>query len=204
MMILGLTGSIGMGKTETAKMFRALGIPVFDADAIVHQLYAAGGKAVAPVGRAFPEAIRDGAVDRDLLGRAVLSDPEAISRLEAIVHPLVREARADFIADANASGADIAVLDIPLLFETGGEDQVDKVVVVSAPAEVQRQRVLERPGMTKEKFETILGKQMPDAEKRTRADFIIETDRGLDDARGQVKAVVDSLRASMAAGGEAL
>ena len=203
MLLLGLTGSIGMGKTETAKMFRALGIPVFDADAAVHQLYAAGGKAVAPVGEAFAGVITNGAVDRELLGRAVLSDPQAISKLEEIVHPLVREARRDFVAEAVAAGADIAVLDIPLLFETGGEGQVDKVVVVSAPADVQRKRVLERPGMTEEKFNAIRDKQMPDAEKRARADFIIETDRGLDDARQQVEAVVDSLRRSMATGGEA-
>jgi dephospho-CoA kinase len=202
MLTLGLTGSIGMGKTETAKMFRSLGIPVFDSDAAVHRLYAAGGAAVATVGEAFPGVVRDGAIDREHLSRIVLSDPKAIARLEAIVHPLVQQAQRDFAAASEASGADILVLDIPLLFETGGQDRVDKVIVVSAPAEVQRARVLERPGMSEEKFEAILAKQVPDAEKRARADFIIETDNGLHDAMQQVGALVDGLRASMAAHGE--
>lgn len=202
MLKLGLTGSIGMGKTETAKMFRALDIPVFDADATVHRLYGVGGKAVAPVEAAFPGVTRDGAVDRERLGEMVLSDPQAIARLEAIVHPLVRDEQKSFLAEAEAAGADIVVLDIPLLFETGGEDRVDRIVVVSAPAAVQRTRVLERPGMTPDKFEAILEQQVPDVDKRARADFIIETDKGLDDALCQVKAVVDSLRASMAAHGE--
>ena len=202
MLKLGLTGSIGMGKTETANMVRALDIPVFDADATVHQLYGVGGKAVAPVEAAFPGVTRDGAVDRERLGEMVLSDPQAIARLEAIVHPLVRDEQKSFLAEAEAAGADIVVLDIPLLFETGGEDRVDRIVVVSAPAAVQRTRVLERPGMTPDKFEAILEQQVPDVDKRARADFIIETDKGLDDALRQVKAVVDSLRASMAAHGE--
>ena len=200
MLILGLTGSIGMGKTETAKMFRSLGIPVFDADAAVHELYAEGGAAVGAVEAAFPGVAIDGAIDRDRLGKAVIGDSDAIARLESIVHPLVRQAQLDFRAKADTDGADIAVLDIPLLFETGGESRVDKIVVVSAPADVQRRRVLERPGMTEEKFDAILAKQLPDAEKRARADFIIETDRGLDDALDQVKALVESLRATMAAG----
>ncbi len=199
MLVLGLTGSIGMGKTETAKMFRSLGIPVFDADAAVHQLYAEGGAAVAAVEEAFPGVTVDGTIDRDRLGQAVLGNADAIARLEKIVHPLVRQAQIDFRLRAEAEGADIAVLDIPLLYETGGEARVDKVVVVSAPADVQRKRVLERPGMTEEKFNAILAKQLPDPEKRARADFVIETDRGLDDALQQVKALVETLRTSMAA-----
>lgn len=200
MLILGLTGSIGMGKTETAKMFRSLGIPVFDADAAVHELYANGGAGVAEVEAAFPGVTVDGAIDRDRLGKAVIGNRDAIAKLESIVHPLVRQAQIDFRKQAEAEGADIAVLDIPLLFETGGESRVDKIVVVSAPADVQRRRVLERPGMSEEKFDAILAQQLPDAEKRARADFIIETDRGLDDARQQVTVLVESLRASMAAG----
>ena len=203
MLILGLTGSIGMGKTETAKMFRSLGIPVFDADAAVHALYAKGGAAVDVVEEAFPGVTVDGAIDRDRLGQAVLGDGEAIARLESIVHPLVRRSQLEFREQAEAEGADIAVLDIPLLFETGGEARVDKIVVVSAPADIQRRRVLARPGMSEGKFDAILAKQLPDAEKRARADFIIETDSGLDDALRQVKTLVESLRASMAAGGAA-
>lgn len=198
MLKLGLTGSIGMGKTETAKMFTALGIAVFDADAAVHELYARGGKAVALVETAFPGSTRDGAVDRDKLSGMVLSDPTALARLEAIVHPLVRETEAAFLAAAKADNADLVVLDIPLLFETAGEGRVDRIVVVSAPSEIQRARVMERPGMTDEKFKSILAKQVPDAEKRARADYVIMTDKGLDDARAQVKRLVDSLRAAMA------
>lgn len=199
MLVLGLTGSIGMGKTETAKMFRSLGIPVFDADAAVHQLYAKGGAAVAAVEQAFPGVTVDGAIDRNRLGQAVLGNADAIAALEKIVHPLVRQAQIDFRSRAEAEGADIAVLDIPLLYETGGEARVEKVVVVSAPADVQRKRVLQRPGMTEEKLDAILAKQLPDPEKRARADFVIETDRGLDDAMQQVKALVETLRTSMAA-----
>jgi len=198
MLKLGLTGSIGMGKTETAKMFRALGVPVFDADAAVHALYAPGGKAVELVEAVFPGVTKDGAVDRNLLSKRVLSDRDAIKRLEKIVHPLVREQEAEFLTAAAADNADIVVLDIPLLFETAGEGRVDKIVVVSAPTDIQRARVMERPGMTGEKFQSILDKQVPDAEKRTRADFVIMTDQGLDDARQQVKRLVDSLRAAMA------
>ena len=204
MLTLGLTGSIGMGKTETAKMFVRLGVPVFDADATVHRLYEAGGAAVDAVEEAFPGVTVDGAVDRQALGQRVLSDHEAISKLEAIVHPLVGEARNRFLEDAALGGADMVVLDIPLLFETNGEGRVDKIVVVSAPAEVQRSRVLERAGMTPEKLDAILAKQMPDAEKRRRADFVVMTDKGLDDAFEQVKSIVDSLRRSMAGGDAAV
>ena len=204
MLKLGLTGSIGMGKTETAKMFVRLGIPVFDADATVHRLYEVGGAAVEAVETAFPGVAVEGAIDRQALGQRVLADREAIARLEAIVHPLVGEARNRFLEDAALGGADMVVLDIPLLFETNGEGRVDKIVVVSAPAEVQRSRVLERDGMTPEKLDAILAKQMPDAEKRRRADFVVMTDKGLDDAFEQVKSIVDSLRGSMAGGGAAV
>lgn len=198
MLKLALTGSIGMGKSETATMFREMGIPVFDADAAVHALYATGGAAVDLVEAAFPGTVVDGAVDRERLSRVVLSDPSAIAQLEAIVHPLVRQAEQEFLAQARAEGAEIVLLDIPLLFEVKGEHRADRIVVVSAPADVQRERVLARDGMTVEKFETILAKQVPDAEKRARADYIIESDRGLDDARAQVRRLVESLRAELA------
>ena len=201
MIKLGLTGSIGMGKTETAKMFVRLGIPVFDADAAVHSLYEAGGAAVGPVEKELPGVTVEGAIDRQRLGQRVLSDPAAIARLEAIVHPLVGQARQQFLQNAARDGADLVVLDIPLLFETGGEGAVDKILVVSAPADVQRRRVLERDGMTPEKLDAILAKQMPDEEKRRRADYVVMTDKGLDDAFEQVKAVVDSLRRQLAGGG---
>ena len=198
MLRLALTGSIGMGKSETAKMFKELGIPVFDADAAVHKLYARDGAAVELVDEAFPGTVVDGTVDRERLSRIVLSDSAAIARLEALVHPLVRQAEQAFLAEAQAGGAEIVLLDIPLLFEVQGEHRADRIVVVSAPAEVQRERVLARDGMTVEKFEAILAKQVPDAEKRARADYIIETDRGLDDARAQVRRLVESLRAELA------
>lgn len=202
MLKLALTGSIGMGKSETSKMFAALGIPVFDADSAVHELYAVGGAAVALIEEAFPGTSVNGAIDRDLLSKCVLSDADAIARLEAIVHPLVRDAEQCFLDTALTDGADIVVLDIPLLFEIKGEHRAHRIVVVSAPADVQRRRVLERPGMTVEKFETILAKQLPDREKRERADFIIETDKGLDHAREQVNRLVDRLRAEIAAARE--
>jgi len=194
MLLVGLTGSIGMGKSETAKMFTRLGVPVYDADAAVHAIYAKGGSAVEPLREAFPEAIVDGAVDRVRLSKLVLDDRDALRRLEGIVHPLVGESQMDFLKQASESGAGMAVLDIPLLYETGGEERVDAVVVVSAPADVQRQRVLERPGMTEEKFEQILAKQVPDADKRARADFIVETDKGLDHAFEQVQRITEDLR----------
>jgi dephospho-CoA kinase len=192
--VLGLTGSIGMGKTVTARLFAEAGVPVYDADAAVHALYGRGGAAVAPIGAAFPGAVRDGAVDREALGRTVLSDSEALSRLEAIVHPLVRAEQARFIEAHRASGAPLVVLDIPLLFESGGERFFDAVVVVTAPPEIQRARVLARAGMTEAKLEQVLAKQMPDSQKRGRADFVINTGLGIEEARTQVRAVLDALR----------
>jgi dephospho-CoA kinase len=194
MIVVGLTGSIGMGKSTVAKMFAEEGAPWFDSDAAVHELYAAGGAAVAPVKAAFPGVARDGAIDRVALSAKVVGNPEALAKLEAIVHPLVRQAQANFLAAHRAAGAPLAVLDIPLLFESTGTQGVDKIVVVSAPAEVQRARVLSRPGMTEEKFERLLARQTPDAEKRAGADFVIETGGSLDDTRQQVRAVLDALR----------
>jgi dephospho-CoA kinase len=194
MIILGLTGSIGMGKSTTAAMFEALGVPVYDSDAAVHALYAAGGAAVSPVEAAFPGVVVGGAIDRARLSAAVIGDPEALTKLETIVHPLVGAHRLGFFEHATRDGHDIVVLDVPLLYETGGNKRVDKVVVVSAPAEVQRARVLARPGMDAAKFEAILARQIPDAEKRALADFVIDTGQGLDRARQQVVAILHSLR----------
>ncbi|MFC3080558.1 dephospho-CoA kinase [Phenylobacterium terrae] len=194
MIVIGLTGSIGMGKSTTAKMFEEEGVPVYDADAEVHRLYAKGGAGVAPVEAAFPGVTRDGAVDREELGKRVLNNPEALRRLQSIVYPLM-QSRQGFLEKARADGKDMAVLDIPLLFETGGEKNVDAVVVASAPAEIQRRRVLEREGMTEEKLNAILAKQLPDAEKRQRADFIVETGEGFDAARAQVRQIIAALRA---------
>lgn len=194
MITIGLTGSIGMGKSTTAAMFAEAGVPVYDADAEVHALYAPGGAAVAPIEAAFPGVVKDGAVDRTALGARVLGHPEALKQLEAIVHPLVGRSRIGFFRDAEARGADIVVLDIPLLFETGGEKNVDAVVVVSAPPELQRERVLARPGMTAEKFEAILAKQMRDADKRARADFVVDTGGGLEAARKQVAEIIAIMR----------
>jgi dephospho-CoA kinase len=188
MFILGLTGSLGMGKSTTAKFFAEEGVPVHDADAAVHALYE--GEAVAPVEAAFPGTTADGKVDRDRLAQRVLGDSDAIARLEQIVHPLVARSRERFLVEAERNGAVIAVLDIPLLFETGGESRCDAVVVVSAPAEVQRARAFARPGMTEEKFQAILAKQMPDAEKRARADFIVDSGQGFDAARAQVREIL--------------
>ncbi len=187
---LGLTGSIGMGKSATAAMFADAGVPVYDADAAVHALYAKGGAAVGPIGVAFPEAIIDGAVNRALLRDLVLPHPDALSQLNTIVHPLVAESQIDFRAQAKASGAPLIVLDIPLLFETGGDTRVDYIAVVSAPASLQRTRVLAREGMTEEAFEAILAKQTPDAEKRARADFIISTAFGFEFTRLHVNAII--------------
>ncbi len=194
MIILGLTGSIGMGKSTTAALFAEEGVPVYDADAAVHALYAVGGAAVAPVGEAFPGVVENGAINRDKLSAMVLGKPDEIRKLERIVHPLVREAQTDFLKKHLGAGAKIVVLDIPLLLEGGGKRYSDAVVVVSAPADVQRERVLARPGMTEEKLNQILAKQMPDAEKRKHADFIINTQFGVEDARMQVRAVLEALR----------
>lgn len=196
MLILGLTGSIGMGKSTTAAMFEAEGVPVYDSDAAVHALYAAGGAAVAPVEAAFPGVLTDGAIDRAKLSAKVVGNSEAMAKLEAIVHPLVGADRIGFFQKAQAEGRDIVVLDVPLLFETGGEKSVHKVVVVSAPPEVQRARVLARPEMTPEKFEAILARQLPDAEKRARADFVIDTGQGVEHARQQVRDLLTLLRTS--------
>ncbi len=175
MRILGLTGGIGMGKSTATTTFRRLGVRVFDADAAVHALLGRGGRAVRPIGAAFPGTVRDGRVDREALRRAVFGNPEAMKRLERIVWPLVREEERRFLARARRDRQRIVVLDIPLLFETGGERRVDAVVVVSAPAAVQRVRVLRRPGMTAERFEAIRGRQMADREKRRRADHVVHT-----------------------------
>ena len=192
--VIGLTGAIGMGKSETAKLFARLGIPVHDADAVVHALYDTGGAAVSPIEQAFPGAVRDGRVDRTALAALLGGNQDSFRRLEAIVHPLVRKSEQAFL-DAAATRADeLAVLDIPLLLETGGDSRVDAIVVVSANPEAQRARVLARPGMTPEKLEAILGRQLPDVEKRARADFIIETDKGLPQAFEDVKRVVAALR----------
>ena len=175
MIVLGLTGSIGMGKSTATTSFRRLGIPVFDADAAVHRLQARGGRAVAPIGAAFPGSVVDGKVNREALRRAVLSDPTALKRLERIVHPLVRDEEKRFLARARRAGRRLVVLDVPLLLETGGEKRVDRVVVVSAPAATQAVRVLRRPGMTAERLASIRARQMPDAEKRRRAHHVVAT-----------------------------
>lgn len=192
-LIVGLTGSIGMGKTETAKMFARLGVPIYDADAAVHALYAKGGAAVAAIEDTFPGTVADGAVDRAALMHRLKGDEAAFKRLEAIVHPLVLEARRTFLDEAAARGEKVVVLDIPLLFETKGGKDMDAVIVVSAPADVQRKRVLTRPGMSAEKFEAILARQVPDAEKRAKADFVIETDKGLEQAFQDVKTIAAAL-----------
>lgn len=192
--LIGLTGSVGMGKTETAKMFASLGIPVYDADQAVREIYREGGAAVGAVGRAFPGSVKNGAVNREALSKIVTADKEALERLEEIVHPLVRKIRSAFLEDAAANDAPLAVLDIPLLFEVGSDTEVDTVVVVSAPQEVQRARVLERAGMSEEKFAAILARQIPDSEKRAKADFVIDTSKGFEHAGAQVEAIVSALR----------
>jgi dephospho-CoA kinase len=194
MVVIGLTGSIGMGKSETAKLFAAHGWPCFDADAAVHELYARGGEAVAAVAERFPGVVIDGAVDRQLLSGHVLGDPSALADLERIVHPLVKQKQDAAVAQARAAGAEAIVLDIPLLFEKRRESEFDVVVVVSAPREIQRERVLARPGMTAEKFAAIVGSQMPDTEKRLRADFVVDTGRGREAAAEQVAQIVDAIR----------
>lgn len=188
MFLLGLTGSIGMGKSATAKMFAEEGVPVHDADAVVHRLYE--GEATPLIEAAFPGTTSGGKVDRVKLGQRVLGDDDAIKRLEQVVHPLVTAARERFVAEAERNGAAVAVLDVPLLFETGGDKRCDAVVVVSAPADIQRARAFERPGMTDEKFTAIMAKQMPDAEKRRRADFVVDTSKGFDAARAQVRDIL--------------
>lgn len=191
MIVLGLTGSIGMGKSTAAKMFAEAGVPVHDSDEAVHRLYA--GKAAPLVEAAFPGTVVDGAVDRTLLAGQVLGNAVALKKLEAIVHPLVRADADAFVARHRAAKAPLVVLDIPLLFETGGRARVDKVAVVSAPADIQRQRVLARPGMSAAKLAAILAKQTPDVEKRQQADFVIDTSGGFDVTRAEVEKIVAEL-----------
>ena len=188
MIVLGLTGSIGMGKSTVEHFFAENGVPVYDADAAVHRLYA--GDAAPLIEAAFPGTSTDGTVDRVRLGERVIGDAAALKRLEALVHPLVRREEEQFLAKAEAAGAAVAVVNIPLLLETGGDQRCDAVVVVSAPAETQRARVMSRPGMTEEKFTGLLAKQMPDAEKRRRADFVVDTSKDFDSTRAQVRAIL--------------
>ncbi len=195
MIKVALTGSIGMGKSATAAMFAARGVPVYDADAAVHQAYAPGGEAVAPLEWAFPGVIgKDGAIDRTRLREKVARSPDAMKKLESIVHPIVGGMQRAFLAKAEADGADIVVLDIPLLFETGGDKRVDAIVVVTAPKDVQKKRVLARGGMTEDEFEAILARQTPDSVKQARADFVINTGLGFDYAEAQVDTILETLR----------
>jgi dephospho-CoA kinase len=189
MIILGLTGSIGMGKSTTAKLFAEAGVPVYDADATVHILYE--GEAAAAIEAAFPGTTVAGKVDRNKLSARVVHDPAAMKRLEEIVHPMLGASRQKFLHDAEQSGAPVAVVDVPLLFETGGENRVDAVVVVTTTPEVQRQRILERANMTDEKLDAILARQMPDAEKRKRAHFVVDTSHGLDPVRARIRDILD-------------
>src|SRR4029079_15795860 len=191
MFIIGLTGSVGMGKSATARLFSQFGVPVHDADAVVHRLYE--GEAVGAIEHAFPGTVRDGKVDRGKLAGDVLNDPTALAQLEGIVHPLVRAAEDELIAAAQRRGEGTVVLDIPWLFETGAEKRVNAVVVVTAPPDIQRERVLARRGMTMQKLESILARQMPDSEKRRRADFVVDTSKGFDAAREQVRAILDAI-----------
>jgi dephospho-CoA kinase len=189
MIILGLTGSIGMGKSTTARLFAEAGVPVYDADATVHMLYE--GEAAPAIEAAFPGTTVDGKVDRNRLSARVVHDPAAMRRLEEIVHPMLGASRQKFLADAEQSGARVAVVDVPLLFETGGEKRVDAAVVVTTTAEIQRQRILSRPNMTDEKLDAILARQMPDAEKRRRANFVVDTSHGLDPVRARIRDILD-------------
>lgn len=196
MIVLGLTGSIGMGKSTTAAMFRDENIPVHDADQAVHRIYA--GVAAPMIEEAFPGTVVDGTVDREKLAAKVLGNPEALRRLERIVHPLVRADADAFVENARKAGEPLVVLDIPLLFETGGRDRVDRILVVTAPPEIQRERVMARPGMTEQKFQSILARQVPDAEKRSLADHVIDTSNGMEAARDAVRALIATLRGDRA------
>ena len=189
MIVLGLTGSIGMGKSTTAKLFAEAGVPVYDADAAVHLLYE--GEAAPAIEAAFPGTTENGRVDRDRLSARVVHDPAAMKKLEEIVHPMLGASRQKFLRDAERSGAPVAVVDIPLLFETGGEKRVNAVVVVTTTAELQRKRILARPNMTEEKLQAILVRQMPDAEKRKRAHFVVDTSHGLDPVRARIRDILD-------------
>ena len=192
MIILGLTGSIGMGKSTTAAMFREEGVPVHDSDEAVHRIYA--GPAAPLIDAAFPGTVVDGVVDRQLLAQEVLGKPAELRRLEGIIHPLVRKDADAFLDGARTRGEKLVLLDIPLLFETGGTDRVDRIVVVTAPPEIQRERVLRRPGMTEEKFAAILTRQVSDQEKRRQADYVIDTSLGMEAARQRVREIVNELR----------
>jgi dephospho-CoA kinase len=189
MIILGLTGSIGMGKSTTAKLFAEAGVPVYDADATVHRIYQS--EAAPAIEAAFPGTTVDGKVDRVRLSARVVHDPAAMKRLEQIVHPMLRSYHQKFIDDAEQAGAPVAVIDVPLLYETGGEKRVDAVVVVTTAPEIQRQRILERDNMTSEKLDAILARQLPDAEKRRRADFVVDTSHGLDPVRARIRDILD-------------
>jgi dephospho-CoA kinase len=189
MIILGLTGSIGMGKSTTAKLFAEAGVPVYDADAAVHKIYEGG--AAPAIEAAFPGTTAHGKVDRNKLSTQVVHDPAAMKRLEQIVHPMLGASRQNFLDEAERSGAPVAVVDVPLLFETGGEKRVDAVVVVTTPPEIQRQRILSRDNMTGQKLDAILARQLPDAEKRKRADFVVDTSHGLDPVRARIRDILD-------------
>jgi|SRR5438270_1535953 dephospho-CoA kinase len=189
MIILGLTGSIGMGKSTTAKLFAEAGVPVYDADAAVHSLYE--GEAAAAIEAAFPGTIVDGKVDRARLSARVVHDPAAMKRLEGIVHPMLGASRQRFLEEAERSGAPVAVVDVPLLYETGGEKRVDAVVVVTTTPDIQRERILSRDNMTDEKLTAILARQLPDREKRSRADFVVDTSHGLDPVRARIRDILD-------------
>ena len=194
MIVLGLTGSIAMGKTETAKMFAARGVPVFDSDSAVHALYAQGGSAVPKVAALAPDAIVDGSVDRRRLAALIQTDPSLLGRIESVVHPLVEAMQRQFLKNAAAEGADMVMLDIPLLFEKGREDDVDVIIVVSAGEQLQRQRALSRAGMTAEKLDFILARHLPDPEKRTRADYVIDTSENLAETAREVERVIADVR----------
>ncbi len=196
MLKIGLTGSIGMGKSTTAKLFAEAGVAVNDSDAVVHDLYA--GEAAPLVNAAFPGTMKNGVVDREQLGRQLARDPAGFKRLEEIVHPLVRKRESEFLARQKEVGADMVVLDIPLLFETGAEKRVDVIVVVSADPQIQRERVLARPNMTEEKFNMILSRQMSDAEKRRRADYIVDSSQAIETTREQVADIVADLKKRIA------
>ncbi|MGE0626225.1 MAG: dephospho-CoA kinase [Hyphomicrobiaceae bacterium] len=192
MLIIGLTGSVGMGKSTVAARFREKGIPVCDADALVHELYE--DDAVAPIEAAFPGATSEGKVDRQKLAALLIADPSGFKKLESIVHPLVTAAERECLGAAYRAGAEVAVLEVPLLFETGGDNRCDVTIVVSAPAEHQRERVLQRPGMTQDKLDTILARQLPDGHKRARADFVVDTGQPLDQTLADVDAIIESLK----------
>jgi dephospho-CoA kinase len=202
MIVVGLTGSIAMGKSTAARMFASLGVPVFDSDAEVHRQYATGGDAAKEIAALYPEAIAGGAVDRQALSRLVLGNPHALKQLEAIVHPIVRKHQCEFLQRCRQQQCQIAVLDIPLLFETHREKEVDRIVVVTATSELQRRRALVRPGMSDDKLDKILSRQMPDAEKRAKADFVVDTSQSLDHTLAQIRDIVASLHRQAEAAGQ--